>query len=122
MHARQILAKGEENTSSRGPHHRLQTPKGLLAQPDDIVSTQADASWVHHLHEDTLLITIEITNSLIHQLLVDSESAFNILYWDTYQKIGLRRADLTPTTSHFYGFAEDSVIPKGTIKLAVTLG
>ena len=29
---------------------------------------------------------------------------------------------MTPTTSHLYGFIGDSVIPKGTIKLAITLG
>ena len=28
---------------------------------------------------------------------------------------------MTPTTSPLYGFIEDSVIPKGTIKLVVTL-
>ena len=44
------------------------------------------------------------------------------MYWDAYQKAGLRQADLTPMTSLLYGFTGDSVIPKGTIKLAVTLG
>ena len=29
---------------------------------------------------------------------------------------------MTPMTSPFYEFTEDSVIPEGTIKLAVTLG
>ena len=29
---------------------------------------------------------------------------------------------MTPMTSHLYGFTGDSVIPEGTIKLAVTLG
>ena len=46
----------------------------------------------------------------------------NILYQGAYQKVGLRRADLTPTTSPLYGSIGDSVIPEGTIKLAVTLG
>ena len=96
-------------------------PRGYTPQPDDIVFSHVDASQVHHPHEDTLVITTEVSNGLVHRLLVDSESAVNILYWDAYQKIGLRRADFTPTTSPLYRFIRDSVIPKKTIKLLVTL-
>ena len=53
---------------------------------------------------------------------MDSGSTINILYWSAYQKIGLGQADLTPTTFPLYEFTRDSVIPKGTIKLAITLG
>ena len=45
----------------------------------------------------------------------------NILYWDTYQKAGLRLIDFTLMTS-LLKVTGDSVIPEGTIKLAVTLG
>ena len=54
-----------------------------MPQPDDIVFTQVDASWAHHPHEDALVITVEVANNLIHQLLVDrvdSRSTVNILY------------------------------------------
>ena len=53
---------------------------GHTSQPDDIVFTQADASWVHNPHKDTLVITAEVANSLIHRLLVDSGSTVNIIY------------------------------------------
>ena len=77
--------------------------EGHVPQPDDIIFTKADTSWVHNPHEDALVITTEIANSLVHQLLVDSKSTVNILYWDAYQKIGLRRSDLTPTPLLFMG-------------------
>ena len=77
---------------------------------------------MHNPLEDALDITVEIANSLIHRFLVDNGSAVNILYWGAYQKTGLRRADLTPTTFHLYGFVRDSVILERTIKLVVTLG
>ena len=54
--------------------------RGCMPQPDDIDFAQADRSRVHDLHEDALVITAEVANSLVHQLLVDSESAVNILY------------------------------------------
>ena len=54
--------------------------RGYVPQPDDIVFIQANASWVHHPHEDALVITTEVANSLVHRLLIDSGSAINILY------------------------------------------
>ena len=55
---------------------------GYMPQLDDIVFTQANASWVHHPHKDALVITVEVANSLVHRLLVDNRSAVNILYLD----------------------------------------
>ena len=63
---------------------------GYTPKPDDIVFTQAEASRVHHPHEDVLVIIVEVANSLIHRLLIDSERAINILYWGSYQKTSLR--------------------------------
>ena len=40
--------------------------RGWMPQPDDIVFTQADTSWVHHPYEDALVITIEVANNLVH--------------------------------------------------------
>ena len=77
---------------------------------------------MHYPHEDSLVVTTKIANSLILRMLMDNGSAVNILYYDTYQKVGLTRADLNPTTSPLYWFSGDHVIPEGTIKLVVTLG
>ena len=67
---------------------------------------------MHHPHEDALVVTTKIANSLIHRMLVDNGNAINILYWDAYQKIGLTRTDLSPTTSPLYKFTKDHVIPE----------
>ena len=45
---------------------------------------------MHNPYEDAIFITTEVANNLVHQLLVDSRTAVNILYWGTYQKTGLR--------------------------------
>ena len=52
-------------------------------------------------------------------MLIDNGSTINIPYWDAYQKTRLTRADLSPTFGYQAG---DHVNPKGTIKLADTLG
>ena len=43
-----------------------------------------------------------------------------MLYWNAYQKIRVKRANLHPMTLSLYGFTGESVIPEGTIKLAIT--
>ena len=54
-------------------------------------------------------------------MLIDSGSTVNIFSWNAYQKIRLKWADLLLTTSPLYGFTRESVIPEGTIKLAITI-
>ena len=46
--------------------------RGTMPKPEVIVFTEIDTSWVHHPHEDALVITAKIANSLIHRVLVDS--------------------------------------------------
>ena len=46
----------------------------------------------------------------------------DIIDLDACKKIGLTESKLNPTSSPLYGFTGDHAIPKGTIKLAVTVG
>ena len=57
-------------------------------------------SWVHHPHEDALIVSTEVANNIVNRLLMDSGSAVNILY----------------------GFTGDSVILEEIIKPTVTQG
>ena len=46
----------------------------------------------------------------------------DILYLGAYEQIGLGLHKLTPTPTPLYGFTRDSLIPVGSIKLAMTVG
>ena len=46
----------------------------------------------------------------------------DIIYLNAYKKMGLTVSRLSIMTSPLYGFTRDHMIPKGTIKLAVTVG
>ena len=89
---------------------------------EDIVFTEANTRWVHHLHVDALVIIVRIANSNVHRLLVDNGSAVDIIYLDAYKRMRLTESELSPTTSLLYGFIRDNVIPKGMVKLAMTVG
>ena len=89
---------------------------------EDIVFTEVDTRWVHHPHSDALVITTWIINNNVHKILVDNGSAIDIIYLDAYKGMGLNKCDSSPTTTPLYRFTGDHVIPKGMIKLAVTIG
>ena len=55
-------------------------------------------------------------------MLVDNGSMVNIIYLNVYKRMGQTKSELSLTTWPHYGFIGDHVIPKGTIKLAITVG
>ena len=69
-----------------------------------------------------LVITARVANNNVHRLLVDDDSAVDIIYLDAYKRIGLTESKLILTISPLYGSMGDHVIPRGTVKLAVTVG
>ena len=74
---------------------------------EDIVFREADTRWVHHPHADALVVAAQVTNSNIHHLMVDDNSAVDILYLNSYKKMGLSKDDLDPNSSLLYSFTRD---------------
>ena len=100
----------------------MKPAKQARLELEDIVFTEANARWVHHSHVDALVITAQIANSNVHQLMVDDRSTIDILYLNAYKRMGLAESDLNLTTSPLYEFTRDHVVPKGTAKLTVIVG
>ena len=89
---------------------------------DDITFSGKDANHVHHLYCDALVVKAMIANNNVHRMLVDNGSSVDILYYQAFQRIGLKVSDLKPSPNPIYGFTGDSVIPLGIISLPMTLG
>ena len=83
--------------------------KSVQRELEDVVFTEADARWVHHPHSDAFVVTTWVTNINVHRMLVDNGSAIDIIYLDTYKRMGLNKGDLSPTTTHLYGFTKDVI-------------
>lgn len=83
--------------------------------------TEKDTKWDHHPHSDALTIRVRIGSQKIYRVLIDNGSAFNILTYEVYQKMGLLDKDLVPIVGHLYGFTGVSIIVKGLIMLPVIL-
>ena len=61
---------------------------------------------------------------MVHHILVDGGSSANILYKDTFEKMGLEVSCLKPVSYPLIGFAfaGGSIVTEGTIKLPVKIG
>ena len=82
-----------------------------------ITFTEKDAERVHHLHDDTITITLLIANYTTRRVLVDNGSSADILYYHTLQQIRLERDQLCPVSSPLIRFGGMKVQPVGTITL-----
>ncbi|XP_074327346.1 uncharacterized protein LOC141665264 [Apium graveolens] len=87
--------------------HRVETrpPKVFKGESMDITFKEADARWVHHPHNDVLVISIQIRTKNIHRAFVDNGSSINILYYSTFKKMGLPDRDMSGEDSWVYGFS-----------------
>ena len=63
-----------------------------------------------------------MANNNVHRILVDNGSSIDILYYQTFQKMGLKNSDLRPSPNPIYGFTGDSITPMGVITLPMTVG
>ena len=68
--------------------------KQVKGKNDDITFRESDAHLVHHPHCDALVITAMMTNNNVHRVLVDNGSSVDILYYQAFQKMGLKDGDL----------------------------
>ncbi|XP_074375469.1 uncharacterized protein LOC141717278 [Apium graveolens] len=104
--------------------HRMETrpPKVFKGESMDITFREADARWVHHPHNDALVISIQIGTKNVHRAFVDNGSSENILYYNTFKKMGLLDRDMSREDSKVYGFSGAGVRVMRSIRMPCTLG
>ena len=94
--------------------------KQFKGKNDDITFRDSDAHLIHHPYYDALVITIMMASNKVHKILVDNGSSVDILYYQAFQKMGLKVSDLKLSPNPVYGFTGDSVTPMGVISLPMT--
>ncbi|XP_074342252.1 uncharacterized protein LOC141679734 [Apium graveolens] len=104
--------------------HRVETrpTKIFKGESMDITFREADARCVHHPHNDALVISIQIGTKKVHRAFVDNGSSANILYYNTFKKMGLPDRDMSGEDSWVYGFSGVGVRVMGSIRLPCTFG
>ncbi|RZR77401.1 hypothetical protein BHM03_00002455 [Ensete ventricosum] len=89
-------------------------------------SLQSYRIWVEEVeypdHDDAPIILIRIAKVIVKRIMVDTRSPVDVLYFDTFQKLGLIEKDLCPMASTLTGFTRDSISPLDTTTLPITIG
>ena len=69
--------------------HNVQLTRSVPKMPriDNLVIgfSEDDARRLHHPHDDTLVVSLQIGDYNMHRVLVDNDSLANILYYPTFQ-------------------------------------
>ena len=70
-------------------------------------------------HDDALVVTLRIEGYDVRRVLVDQDSAVEIMYPDLYKGLNLKPEDLMAYESPLVSFDGKTVIPKGQIRLSI---
>ncbi|XP_074342206.1 uncharacterized protein LOC141679666 [Apium graveolens] len=97
-------------------------PKIFKGESADIIFKERESRWVHHPHNDTLVITMLIGAMNVHRVFLDNGSSANILYYSTCKKLGFPGNDMNFEDAHVYCFTGEAVRVMGSVRLPVTLG
>ena len=84
--------------------------------------SKENARRLHHPHDDALVVSIRIEDYNMHRVLVDNGSSADILYYPTFQQMGIGRERLISTNASRVGFGGTRVLPLGAITLSVVVG
>ena len=74
-----------------------QPTKQFKGENDDITFREIDGQLIHHPHCDAMVITAMMANNKMHRILIDNGSLVDILYYQAFQKMGLKVSDLKPS-------------------------
>ncbi|XP_023922314.1 uncharacterized protein LOC112033772 [Quercus suber] len=97
-------------------------PKMVRIDNPLIGFSEEDARHLHHPHDNGLVVSIQAGDYNMHRVLVDNSSSADILYYLTFQQMGIDREQLVLTNAPLVGFGGMRIFPLGVITLAITVG
>ena len=104
-----------EDSSHEPKRVRLERPLVMGFSDEDKIRTIRP-------HDDALVITLRIGGYDVKRVMVDQDSAAEIMYPDLYKGLSLRAENLMPYSSPLVSFEGKVIIPKGQIRLPVQIG
>ena len=103
----------------------------LPAVPRYLKRSEYPITWSREDHPDrvdapgalALVVAPQISGYILQKVLMDGGSSINILYWDTFIRMGFTVKPLHPSGTIFHGIVPGkSARPEGTITLEVAFG
>ncbi|RZR90581.1 hypothetical protein BHM03_00018496 [Ensete ventricosum] len=110
-----------DDSSARKAYARFEVGKRPV-HDEDLHVTFKSGGEEYPCHDDALVISIHMANAYVKRVMINTGSSADILYFDTFQKLGLTDKDLVTLTSTLTGFTGDFVSPLGATTIPVTFG
>ncbi|XP_056691755.1 uncharacterized protein [Spinacia oleracea] len=74
------------------------------------------------MHDDPLVLELEIANFPVKRCLIDGRSSANIIFWEAFTQLNIDHGELSRVNYPVIGFSGASVYPEGSIRLPVQVG
>ncbi|XP_062074857.1 uncharacterized protein LOC133778851 [Humulus lupulus] len=113
-HATKIRKRMEERVKrykSLGHTVNLVTSEDRSYPASAITFTDDDLQGVHLPHDDPLVISLQVDHCQLGRVLVDGGSGVDILFWEAFQKMGLKENQIQTSTTPMLGFNSERVYP-----------
>ncbi|XP_073106351.1 uncharacterized protein [Elaeis guineensis] len=89
---------------------------------DAITFTERDAKGVLALHNDAVVVTVNIADFNVHHVFIDNRSLVDILYFFVFIQMGFTANQLSRFDTLIQNFFGGSMIPERMIRLPVIVG
>lgn len=73
-------------------------------------------------NHEILVIEVITNNYLVEKVYISTGNSVDVIYYWTFQKMGLKDNQLTPVRTHLVRFRGHIVYPEGMISLIITIG
>ncbi|XP_010681896.2 uncharacterized protein LOC104896800 [Beta vulgaris subsp. vulgaris] len=73
--------------------------------------TSEDTRGIVYPNDDPLVVSLQISTAMVHRVLVDGGTSANILYKETFEKLGFDTTCLKPVSYPVIGFTGAYVVP-----------
>ncbi|XP_023643137.1 uncharacterized protein LOC111831878 [Capsella rubella] len=84
-----------------------------------IMFTSEDALGVSFPHNDPLVIELQIGDSEVTRILIDTGSSVNVIFREVLDKMGVTDSEIKPSVRPLTGFDGNYLMSAGTIKLPI---
>jgi hypothetical protein len=123
------MGGGESNSSRKGyawqvknlEVYMVERPWELQMRESSMIRfSDNDYEGIFWPHNNALGVALTIANHNVHQVLVDTGSSVDILYYSVFKKLKLSRNRIVPANFSLMGFAGEQVHLVGSIELLLT--
>ncbi|XP_031115825.1 uncharacterized protein LOC116019673 [Ipomoea triloba] len=117
--ARETQEEQDDRSGKRNKLHRAPPKRG---RRDPIIFSDDDLPDGPTPHRDAILIVMDVNGATVRRVFVDTGSSVNVMYLETFTKLGLTKENLHQVRTPLVGFTGNSIEPEGCITLTIEIG